>query len=213
MSKFYTVTVATKDGGYYDCLKHSCKKYNINLVTLGWNQKWQGFAWRWKIYGEFVNTLKDDDIVMWIDAYDILILKNKDTIINTFKKFNTGIVFGSEQSIIINMLFKNCNKAILNGGCHVGYVKYVKMLINLMTDNKLIEKWNNDDQNMLNDINCTNAFFETHTKTDPRSYIFYIAGTDERYRYDYLFNGNLADKNSCVIHGLAGLDMTNAATK
>ena len=59
INKLYAVTVTTKPGGYYDCLYNSCKYNNIKLVTLGWNKKWKGFAWRFGIFNKFLNTLND----------------------------------------------------------------------------------------------------------------------------------------------------------
>lgn len=213
VNKFYAVTVATKKGGYYDCLIQSCKTNNIDLVTLGWGDKWQGFAWRWKLYKDFIKNLNDNDIVLWIDAYDVLIMDKKRIIINKFKKFNTGVVFGADESIISNVAFNNCNKPILNGGSHIGYAKYIKVLVELMLDNNLSTKWNNDDQNMLNEINCTKDFFNEHTKSDIDSNIFYVSRVNDRLSLDYIFNKQFADNKSSIIHGSGGFDMTAYASK
>ena len=40
------ITVATHNDGYFKWLKESCKRYNYDLVILGYNEKWKGFNWR-----------------------------------------------------------------------------------------------------------------------------------------------------------------------
>lgn len=209
---FYAVTVATKNGGYYNCLKFLCKKHNIKLVTLGWEEKWEGFVWRWKIYKDFLNTINNDDIVLWIDAYDVLIVEDEEIIVKKFLEFKTEIVFGIEDFLLTKMTFGNCDKPILNGGSHIGYVRTVKKLIDLMLDPNLSKKWKNDDQNMLNDIGCKHDFFYKYTKMDTKNKIFYIAGIVERFNSNYYVDGTLSLKNNpSIIHGNGGLDMSKYA--
>ena len=212
MGKFYAITVATQNGGYYDCLKHTCIKNNIRLITLGWNKKWKNFAWRWKLYDNYINMLNDADIILWIDAYDVLIIESKNAILQKFKKFDTGIVFGADESTISNIAFNICDKPILNGGCHIGYVKFIKTLTSHMQNPKLIAKWNNDDQNMLNEIQCTKNFFNLHTKSDLNSDIFYVARVYDLVKNNYV-NNVFTNKQSSIIHGCGGLNMNEYALK
>ena len=46
---FKIVTVATHDDGYLSALKILCKRNNISLYILGYNEKWQGWDWRTQI--------------------------------------------------------------------------------------------------------------------------------------------------------------------
>jgi hypothetical protein len=204
-----TVTVATKDGGYYDCLKKLCERNSIDLHVLGWQVEWKGFAWRWKLYDEFVESLSDDTIVMWIDAYDVLIVDKGSSIIEKFKKFNKGIVFGVEKSFLSDLFFSVCDKHVINGGSHIGYVKYIKEMIKIMRDPYLMSKWNHDDQNMLNELNCTHPFFDKHVGRDYDSDIFYVTGSSERFNTDYMTKGklDLTDKYPSVIHGNGNINL------
>jgi hypothetical protein len=50
------VTVATHNDKYFPALQESCDRLGYNLVILGWGEKWQGFAWRFKLVRDYLET-------------------------------------------------------------------------------------------------------------------------------------------------------------
>ena len=71
----HIVTVANKNDGYLNYLIESCKRNGGELEVLGWNQEWKGFMWKISLMIEYLNGLDDDDIVCFVDGYDVIILQ------------------------------------------------------------------------------------------------------------------------------------------
>ncbi len=88
----YVVTVATKSDGYYEILKQSCIRNGCKLITLGFGEKWGGFVWKYKKLREFINTIKLDDIVVFVDHIDIFMER--------YKKFDKSIILPDRHSNI-----------------------------------------------------------------------------------------------------------------
>tara|TARA_R110002074_G_C12535030_1_gene665202 strand:- start:1243 stop:2025 length:783 start_codon:yes stop_codon:yes gene_type:complete len=211
-----TITVGTENNGYYNILKESCKKNNIKLNNIGYKKKWTGFTMRYELLYDYLNKIDDDTIILFIDAYDVIILKDKSEIINKFKKFKKNIVFGNQTGFFTNLTFYNCNNYIYNAGSYIGYAKYIKKFIKiLLKDSNLITKFNNDDQQLLNyHCNCNKTFFEKNTICDINNDIFYITSADTYFDLNYLIFGKLnIPKNTCILHLAGSIDGTNYLKK
>ena len=95
--KLKNIVFATqKNIGYYKILEESCKKNNIELITLGHNKKWNGFTMRLAHWLDYLKTLDNNEIVMINDAYDVIILENGSKIISKFKKMNKNNIWFSK---------------------------------------------------------------------------------------------------------------------
>ena len=81
MIKF--ITVATHSDFYFPVLKESCLKNNIELIVLGFGEKWKGFTWRFDLLRKYISKLDPDEIIIVGDAFDVIILNTND-IINKF---------------------------------------------------------------------------------------------------------------------------------
>lgn len=177
--KLKNITVATEKKGYYNVLEQSCKRHNIELVPLGMGEEWTGFTMRFKLWRDYLNTLDDNEIVMINDAYDVVILEDGDTIIKKFKSFNKNIVFGYHDTVVDKLMSSICNekKYVVCMGNIIGYVKYLKQLIKLIYKySDLWEKWNNDDQAIVNDILCKELKFLKNNVTGDKNQILFWAG-------------------------------------
>jgi hypothetical protein len=173
MNKLHIITVATSNEGYYNALNNN--PHNINIITLGFGQKWNGFTMKYELTKEYLNNLNDDDIVVFTDAYDVLLLQDSNTIINKFKSFNKPIVISKDaepHSLIImyihSRIFKKCNNTKINSGLYIGYVWALKLLF----DEMYREYYCNDDQIMLINI-CNSPFFDKYITIDYNSILFY----------------------------------------
>jgi len=145
------VTVATHSERYYPYLELSAKRYGHDLVVLGWGERWQGFTWKYLLLKEYLKTLKPDDIVCFIDAYDVIILEDPKTIEAKFKaaigdqkdklfisrdRFETKSAF---TQFAINLwysgLFRKCKGQYICSGTYIGYASTILTLFdNLCTE-------------------------------------------------------------------------------
>ena len=199
--KLKNIVVATEKKGYYDVLEQSCKRHNIELISLGLGQKWTGFTMKFKLWHEYLKTLNEDEIVMINDAYDVIILENSDVIINKFKSFGKNVVFGIQDTLSTRLIFPKCKifEKIMCVGNIIGYVKYLKELVELLLFKykRLWEKYNNDDQVVLQHIcNLQTDFFEKNVGIDTDRKLFFATGSE-----DYIHN--------LIFKGISGLYMKN----
>lgn len=184
--KIFAVTVATHDEGYYKDLVESCKRNNIDLIVLGYGQKWQGFSFKFSLMKEFVDGLtNDDDIVIFLDGYDIISTQNISVIKKRFLEFNSPLVFSVEKLYKTNnyplaytrdKIFGHCPKAHVNSGAYMGYVYALKNLYSYICENfdcndpsfsKL------DDQMIFTSICNNDNYVNKYIKFDYNFYIFY----------------------------------------
>lgn len=210
MDNIYLITVATHNEGYYNALKKSAKINNYNLITLGLGQKWEGFVMKYKLYNKKLNTLNDNDIVIMVDAYDVIVMEKKEVLLEKFKKFNKPIILskdGTPKNILHkyahHKIFDECNNIRLNSGLMMGYVWAIKELFLLICGNNLdkCKKLNLDDQVLLIDV-CKNnkTFIKEKVAIDINSTIFY-----NTFGHTIDFNFDILDlfyinKNKLFIH-------------
>jgi hypothetical protein len=154
------VTVATRSDGYFEYLKQSCVRHHIDIHVLGWGEEFQGWVWRLNLIRDYYNTLDPEDIVCFVDAYDVIILRDGTEIEKTFKNMNSRIVIAEDvnvnpiKEIIARFLyFGTCKNVRVNAGTYIGYVKDILWMLNSIcilndcdNDKKL------DDQKMITDL-------------------------------------------------------------
>ena len=155
MTKLYIVTVANENKFYLPFLKESCKNNGIELTILGFGEKWQGYTWRFHLILNFLKLLNDDDIVCFIDGYDVICVRNLQELLDEFvikqKETKCKIIIGSDnykfkiQNFIALYYFNQCNLELINAGTYIGYVKDIKSIL----FNIDIKKLNSDDQVLL----------------------------------------------------------------
>lgn len=129
------LTVVTHSERYYPYLSLSAKRNGHELITLGWGQKWQGFAWRFDLIKKYLETLATDEIICFVDGYDVLVLEDPATIENKFKNAignsREKVLISKEQgprgflntalSYIGNLIFMKCKDESINAGTYIGY--------------------------------------------------------------------------------------------
>ena len=75
------ITVATHSESYFPIFEESCKKNNLELIVLGFGQKWQGFSWRFKLISDYIENLPLNEVIIISDAYDVIVLQNNNNCI------------------------------------------------------------------------------------------------------------------------------------
>ena len=84
----YVFTIATHNHGYYSSLLDSCKQHNIDLHVIGLGQKWEGFQTKLKLIQQTLESLSEDTICLFTDAYDSIIIGNEKEILERYYDFN-----------------------------------------------------------------------------------------------------------------------------
>ena len=178
------ITVATEGAAYFAYLKKSCERFGAQLDVLGWDQKWQGFAWKLMLMMDHIQKLDDNEVVCFIDAYDVILLRPLAELESAFEKITaeTGarIVVGCDKPPTHMMswasawLFKKCQDKRVNSGTYMGRVRDVRDMLtyifpssarNAAQDDQmlLIEYCLHEPQRIF--IDCDNRMFLTILNT------------------------------------------------
>lgn len=81
------VCVATKNIFYLDWLKESCTKNSIELVILGDGEKWESYFTKIKLLYKYILNQDENEIICFVDAYDVLMIKDKQTLLDRYLQF------------------------------------------------------------------------------------------------------------------------------
>lgn len=169
MSNIHIITVATKPGGYLKWLEQSCKRNGTKLTILGMGTEWKGYISKYILMNEYLNIIPEDDIICFVDAYDVIMLQNieilKDKFINHTKNTDYKLICAVDTEDIPSTVFKPITKwfygieqdqnHIINSGTYIGTCKFIKKMykdmIEIYNSNNLLS----DDQFLLNNFYIT----------------------------------------------------------
>jgi len=213
------VTVATHSERYFPYLKRSAEKYGHELVVLGWGEKWKGFVWRFELMREYLKNLDPNEIVCFIDAFDVVILQDPQTIEAKFLKYIKGdknkiLISREEYShkpvengfllFLQSLVFTKCKSEYINAGTYMGVVSNLVDLFQNMCDEFKCAP-DSDDQRMIQEY-CKkhNSKFVIDTDCDVFLVINSTVSSIKPGEYDIKFNnGKLSYKNNTypgIIH-------------
>jgi len=148
---------------------------------LGWGQKWQGFAWKFELMKECLRSLKRDEIVCFVDGYDVVVLEDAATIEGKFMKAinrdTSKILISKEQyshngfengilSYLQSFVFTKCKSEYINSGTYIGTTStLLRIFEGICNEFKCSPKA--DDQRLLQDY-CVkhNDIFVIDNKCD-----------------------------------------------
>lgn len=135
------ITVATKDHVMLDLLKKQVRNAGEILTilglelnkTIGWEAH-GNLGLKLKLVHDFIraNDLNDDDILLFIDAYDVLYAGKKDAILEQFRTFEKPLVFGAEtacspdSSLVDRYPSSPSGFQFLNSGLFIGRVSALR---------------------------------------------------------------------------------------
>jgi len=137
MPDLHYITVATKAHPMLELLQKTValKGERIDALGIELNRSigWQShcnFGIKLKLVREYIQNpdLKDDDILLFSDAFDILYIGNKDEIVKRYESFQTPIVFGAETNcspdpaVAERYPDRNRRFPYLNSGLYIGRV-------------------------------------------------------------------------------------------
>ena len=130
----HVCTVASREIKLVAPLQESCTHNGISLEVLGQDMPFQGFGEKFLHVQQFIKTLPDTDVLLFVDAFDVLLLARADVIIDKFLKFNAPFVVSAERTCWpFRELAPKYPKSptsfqYLNSGTYIGYVSYIKQL-------------------------------------------------------------------------------------
>ena len=157
------VTVATHSERYFPYLKLSAERNGHELVVLGWGEKWQGFTWKFLLIKEYLQSIHPNEIVCFIDGYDVLVLQDPYTIEEKFLKLvgnDTNKIFISNEqyshngienmiiSYLQSFIFTQCKNKYINSGTYVGTASTLSRIFKDLCDEFKCNP-NTDDQLLL----------------------------------------------------------------
>jgi len=162
MNNLHIVTVATDSDYYFPYLVESCKRNGKELTVLGYSEKWEGFTWKFKLMIDYLENLKQTDIVCFVDGYDVICARNLNELIDEFIKIknetNCKIIVGYDKINKNNIFYyisklygliqySTCKGIPLNSGTYIGYVSDVLYI--LKKTYMLNPNYSADDQTLL----------------------------------------------------------------
>ena len=197
-------------------LKETEKMFNTKITYVIETGEWNGNITKIKKLNDLINTYDDNDIFIFIDAFDVIINSNYDEIIEKFKSYNCDLLFGGElncypdifekkfDKVLPNILPNNIKKKYINSGGYMGYVKSIKHLLKWINNNY---KNNNPNNETRDQAFFFKYFLENHhnhnIKIDFYSKIFlnmYVISWDDiDFRNGRVYN-NILKNNPCFIH-------------
>jgi hypothetical protein len=223
------VTFATRDDGWFGALRASCARQGVPLDVLGWGEAWQGFLH--KVHGvrAYVGGLAPETLVLFVDAYDTLVLCDAAEILRRFDSLVGGtarraerVVLGVENphrdplmGAIKRIPFGACGSHTLNSGVYMGSAGRLR---------ELLERWTaaadpgggGDDQKALNALCRTDgAWFAAHATYDVDGLLVvnacasltdYVFGGG-RFPADALWNPRIGGRSPVVLHMPGCLDL------
>jgi len=152
----HIITVATESKYYYPYLEKTCAKWNVKLTTLGMGEKWRGYVWKFKKVLTFLKSVDPDDIVCFVDGYDVICTRDLNELVPTFLKIKErkkcDIIIAKDHSLmfpidkILHIYFGTCNGIRINSGTYIGYAKD---LLDILQDAMRLQPDEKDDQRLI----------------------------------------------------------------
>jgi len=143
-NKLYYITVATKPHPVLNRIQKRIEEQNENIIVLGEKENrdigWAStgnFGVKLKEVRDFLlrPDVKDDDIILFTDAYDVIYQGNKEEIIKRYLEFSKPIVFGCETtcnpipSYAQYYTIKDSEFPYLNSGLFIGRAADLRVCI------------------------------------------------------------------------------------
>lgn len=119
MKEPLVLSLATERNQYVNEFEKSLRRLGYEYEILGLNHKWEGFKTKMKFYFDKLSQLKDDDIVIVCDSYDIVFLEKPGLCMKRYNELTKGrknqVIIGLEDLIDIHCYFsKTCDYNFLN---------------------------------------------------------------------------------------------------
>ena len=204
MDKLHIVTVATDSKYYFPYLIRSCKRNGKELEVLGFGEKWQGFTWKYELMIEYLKSIPENDIVCFIDGYDVVCTRDLNELKEAFIKIknqnNCKIIVGNDKiqnnflfKFFHNIFFGKCNNISINSGTYIGYSKDILYILEKINSNK--NENDNDDQILLTNY-CINNPNDIYIDVDCKLFLTLLYPLTDLDKHVEIKNNKLIYNNN-----------------
>lgn len=199
------ITACTDENYYFPYLKKTCRDHGGELIVLGMGEKWGGYIWKMKKMLEYLKKIDENEVVCFVDGYDVICRKNLADLDQTFRKFKDDkkckIVVGRDKpflpKFINDLYFGTYDGLNMCLGTYIGtsgdilhiLEKSMKMYPDMYDDQMLFTKYANDCRGDVI-IDTDYIFFETKSfplrNITPDHDAYFIHGPGCTYLNDIL---------------------------
>ena len=150
------ITYATHRFGTFNTLIKSVP----HIIVLGWGTKWTGFMDKFNAVLKYLESVPDDEVVMFVDGFDSIIKKDLSDVEQVFRNMNCKVLISGHNknfitTYILSRVFTKCDNIVVNSGLYMGYTKYLKYILK-----QALNSGEDDDQRALNMICNTVSFIK-----------------------------------------------------
>jgi hypothetical protein len=206
--KIHYITVSTKDTPDLQNLIKSAKKnkWDLNVLGLEMNTSELGhankkFGMKLRLVKDYLSKCNPEDILLFTDAWDVLVFGTKEEVLERYKKFNKSIVFNAEKFCWPDELRKNEYDTLteefpfLNSGGYIGKMKDIaKFLDNYNNEEDIDDQRFWTDQYMKNrdiiGLDHKNEIFICCVGTDIRDYSIENEKLKYKDKYPLILHAN-----------------------
>ena len=200
----HLITVATHSERYLPVLDQQTKDKNIKLNKLAYGKKYSGHFMKDLETIEFLNNpeVKEDDIVIFVDGFDTLLLANEEEIIKKFKNLNCKMLLSIENvgnlSFIHSAVFQKVKGKFINTGLYMGYAGYMKSFLEEIYSSDYDN--NSNQKTWANFLEKKNNYDDIKLDTESEIFLNYSFTTTNRIKIKDK-RINLNEKQPCFIQG------------
>lgn len=156
------ITIATERNRHLERLLASARQFGIEVKILGEGKQYHNHNHKTEILLDYLSSIPAEEIVMYVDGYDCIFLRDLDYVQDTFEKYGHPLVMSTEQNFNCDApLFKKLRYYLayskgtkpyrfINAGNWIGRAGYTRSILS-----QVIEDGGND-QSVLN------IFFSKH---------------------------------------------------
>lgn len=128
MSAIVLVVTTSLNAGSQNMI-NSLQKFNWDYKIEGLGQKWEGFKTKMQIVAEFCESIDPQTIVIVVDIYDALCVRDSTSFVKDFESHDVDVIFGGESvcegnCIPLDEYWKHhesiSSRIYLQGGCTIG---------------------------------------------------------------------------------------------
>ncbi|CAM9228547.1 unnamed protein product [Phaeothamnion confervicola] len=220
VSELLLLTLATHENRRLELLRRSAFAAGVRLQVFGLGEAWRGFGTKIVQAREALEGIADDTCVVYIDAFDTLLLPSAKDIVRRFLWLGADIVFGAEVRCGpddgLRLLYPPhlaAGRAFLNAGTFAGRASDVRrMLEEIAEDLQRHHKAFGGDVLAVDDQRWFTRFFLRHAASGhaavdagrvlflalndlPRPDVVAPPGDSALLRY------TPTDGSTCVLHG------------
>ena len=136
LSKLHVVCVATEVKPELKLLYSSALDLGAKMAVLGLGAPWRGLASKIDLLKEYLAEVPPTDLVLFVDAYDVLLLADAKLMIKRFNTLKAPVVFSAEYTCApdkgLSLLYAHNTTmqfSYVNSGSYIGYVSNVRTML------------------------------------------------------------------------------------